>query len=154
MLTLDSAPPAFTLPGSDGKNHSPSDYAGKYLLIFFYPKDDTPGCTIEACQLRDNWKNLQAAGCTVLGVSKDSIESHEKFITKYDLPFVLLSDESTEMIAAYGAWQEKSMYGKKYLGISRISYLIGPDGNVAKVYAKVKPKEHAAEVLADIESMA
>ena len=153
MLKVGSTAPDFSLSDHEEKIHNLHDYKGQWILLYFYPKDDTPGCTTETCGLRDVWKELQKQNCTVLGVSKDSSKSHDTFRTKYNVPFTLLSDESTEMIESYGAWQEKSMYGKKYMGIARISYLIDPEGNIAKVYPKVKPKEHAAEVLEGLEEL-
>ena len=109
--------PAFSLPASNGENVSLNDYKGKKVVIYFYPKDDTPGCTIEACNFRDDYSEINEAGAVILGVSKDDIKSHNKFINKFDLPFLLLSDESTEMISAYGAWVKKKMYGKEYYGV-------------------------------------
>lgn len=151
MLTIHAPAPSFSLEDQDSKTHTLADYAGKWLLIYFYPKDDTPGCTIEACGFRDVQKELDEKNCAVLGVSKDNIASHQKFVQKFDLNFPLLADESTEMIQAYGAWQEKSMYGKKYMGIHRMSVLIDPDGNVKKIYPTVqKAEEHPGEVLADL----
>ena len=152
MLTIGSAAPAFSLPDQNDKTHGLIDYEGQWVLLYFYPRDDTPGCTKEACGFRDLWKELQAHNCHVFGVSKDSVASHQKFADKFGLPFPLLADESTEVIQAYGAWQEKSMYGKKYLGIARSSVLIDPDGKVAKVYEKVKPLDHPQDVLHDLQN--
>lgn len=153
MLKEGKKAPAFSLPDKDGKLHALKDYAGKWVLIYFYPKDDTPGCTTEACTLRDAHPKFGKSGAVVLGVSKDSEKSHAKFAEKYGLPFTLLSDPSTEMIAAYGAWQMKKFMGREFMGIVRMSYLVDPDGKIAKVYPKVKPAEHADEVLADLEDL-
>lgn len=130
--------------------HALSDYKGKWVLVYFYPKDDTPGCTKEACGIRDNFPAFEKINATVFGISADSVKSHQKFIEKYQLPFTLLSDETKETINAYAAWGEKSMMGKKYMGILRNSYLINPEGKVVKIYEKVKPEGHAQEVLNDI----
>lgn len=121
-----------------------------WLLLYFYPKDDTPGCTKEACGLRDWFGKYEKAGCRVVGISADSSASHEKFAKRYKLPFMLLSDEEKVAIQAYGVWQQKSFMGKKYMGIVRMSYLIDPKGNIAKVYPEVSPEEHAQEVLKDL----
>lgn len=153
MLEIGMKAPEFTLKDSEGIEHSLSDYSGKWVLIYFYPKDMTPGCTIEACSMRDAQPDFSKLDAVVLGVSKDSEASHAKFQDKHGLNFTLLSDESTEMIQAYGAWKEKSMFGKKYMGIDRISYLINPSGEIAKVYPKVSPKNHTGEVLKDLKEL-
>ena len=141
--------PQFTLEGSDGKQHSLKQYAGKTVVVYFYPKDNTPGCTKEACGFRDHFKLLADRGVVVLGVSKDSIAAHTKFITNYALPFVLLSDPDCSMMVAYEAFGEKVMCGKKSLGTIRSTVIIGPDGIVAKQWAKVaKAEQHPDEVLA------
>jgi peroxiredoxin Q/BCP len=150
MLTVGSPAPAFTLPDQTSRSHSLRDYAGRWLLLYFYPKDKTSGCTAEACGLRDQWKEFEARGCAVLGVSKDSVDSHAAFAAELKLPFPILSDETGATTEAYGAWQEKSMNGKQYMGIVRISYLIDPEGKIVKAYPKVKPEEHATEVLEDL----
>ncbi|MBP6860441.1 MAG: thioredoxin-dependent thiol peroxidase [Candidatus Pacebacteria bacterium] len=142
--------PAFKLPDAGGKTHTLKEYAGKWLLIYFYPKDDTPGCTIEACTIRDQFKDFKKIGATVVGVSTDSVKSHKKFKDAYELPFTLLADEDKKMVSAYGVWTEKSMYGRKYMGTVRSSFLVDPKGIVRKVYEKVKPAKHAAEVIADL----
>lgn len=144
--------PDFNLPDQNDNIHTLSDYAGKWLVIYFYPKDDTPGCTVEACSFRDGRDDLQAAGAEVIGISKDSVDSHAKFANKHDLNFTLLSDESTNTIQAYGAWAEKSMFGKKYMGILRNTYLISPQGEIVKTYEKVSPKTHFRQILKDLES--
>lgn len=140
LLSQASLAPDFTLPDQDGIMRTLSEYRGQYVVVYFYPKDDTPGCTKEACGIRDNYGRFRDLNVQVFGVSKDSQESHKKFIEKYSLPFTLLSDPSKEMIETWG-------------GTSRISYLIDPEGNVAKVYPKVSPAEHAEEILADIGNM-
>jgi peroxiredoxin Q/BCP len=146
--------PAFTLPDQDGKIHSLKDYAGKWVLIYFYPKDDTPGCTIEACTIRDQFKDFKKIGAVVLGVSTDSVKSHKKFADAYELPFTLLADENKEMVGEYGVWGEKKFMGRTYMGTARTSFLINPEGKVAKVYENVKPPVHAAEVIADLKRLA
>lgn len=150
MLTLKQKAPHFSLPDQDGKIHNLSDYLGKKVLLYFYPKDDTPGCTTEACNFRDNIKALEDAGLFILGVSADSVKSHKKFADKFDLPFPLLSDETKEVCVAYGVWGKKKFMGKEYMGISRMSFLIDEKGNLAKIYEDVKPKEHVSEVAGDI----
>lgn len=140
--------PAFSLEGSDGKKHALSDYAGKTVVIYFYPKDNTPGCTKEACGFRDNYQALTANNIVIFGVSKDSIASHNKFIDTFGLPFILLSDPDTTMMQAYGAFGEKVACGKKTVGIIRSTVVIGPDGIVEKHWPKVsKAEQHPGQVL-------
>jgi len=139
--------PDFSLPASNGETISLKDYIGKKVVIYFYPKDDTPGCTIEACNFRDDHSEITDAGAVVLGVSKDDIKSHNKFINKYDLPFLLLSDESTEMISAYGAWVKKKMYGKEYNGVFRKTYLIDEEGKIQRIWPKVDVKTHSRDII-------
>ncbi|MEZ4180609.1 MAG: thioredoxin-dependent thiol peroxidase [Candidatus Doudnabacteria bacterium] len=153
MLKINQLAPSFTLLDQNQKSHKLSDYKGEWLLIYFYPKDDTPGCTTEACEIRDNWNGFKKLKTKVIGISKDSPESHQKFAQKYQLPFTLLADPETKVIQKYDAWQEKSMYGKKYMGIVRSSVLINPKGKIAKIYPKVKPKDHAEEVINDIKEL-
>lgn len=143
----------FTLPDQTGNTHSLSDYLGSWVLIYFYPKDDTPGCTKEACEIRDNFPDFEKLNINVLGISADSVNSHEKFATKHNLPFTLLSDENKEVIKKYSVWQLKKFMGKEYMGIVRSSFLIDPKGNIAKIYKKVKPKEHALQVLNDVKEL-
>ena len=131
----------------DGKTVSLDVLKGKTVVLYFYPKDDTPGCTKQACGLRDAWKDF-AGKAEVFGVSIDPVKNHTKFIEKYALPFPLLSDEEKTMAGAYGVWVEKSMYGKKYFGVERSTFVIGPDGRIKAIFRKVKPEEHAAKVLA------
>ncbi len=144
--------PAFALKDQDGKVRKLSEFNGKYVVLFFYPKDDTPGCTVEACTFEAGLKGFEKAGAVVLGVSILDSASKAKFAKKHGLTFPLLADEDNAVAEAYGAWQEKSMYGKKYHGVARISYLIGPDGKVVQRWDKVKPETHPAEVLAAIAS--
>ncbi|MFA5821284.1 MAG: thioredoxin-dependent thiol peroxidase [Candidatus Gracilibacteria bacterium] len=141
--------PDFRLQDQDGKWHSLADYKGKKVLLYFYPKDMTSGCTVEACSFRDNLGSLKKIGVVVLGVSADDTKSHGKFAEKEKLNFPLLADVEKKAINAYGVWVEKSMYGKKYMGIQRDSFLIDEKGVVVKHYKKVKPEEHVAEVMRD-----
>lgn len=147
MLKIGDRAPDFSGVDQNGKSVRLGDLKGSKVVLYFYPKDMTPGCTVEACAFRDGFKALKKKGAVVLGVSKDSAAAHKKFIEKYDLPFSLLADESGDIVKAYGAWGEKSMYGKNYMGILRITYVIGPDGRVSAVFPKVKPATHAEEVL-------
>ncbi len=151
-MKLGSKAPSFSLLDQDGKTHKLVDSLGKWVLIYFYPKDDTPGCTVEACTIRDNWPAFKKLKMQVFGISGDSTKSHEKFAQKFDLPFTLLSDPDRKVIDSYGALQDKSMYGKKFIGIQRMSVLVNPKGKIAKIYEKVKPAEHAEEVLKDLKS--
>jgi peroxiredoxin Q/BCP len=147
-LAGKQAPP-FELAGSDGKNHALQEYAGKTVVIYFYPRDNTPGCTREACGFRDLKPQLDGMGAVLLGVSKDSMTSHDKFIKDFGLPFVLLSDPEAEMMTAYGAYGEKMMYGKKTVGVIRSTVIVGPDGKIVRHWPKVaKAEAHPDEVLA------
>ncbi len=145
--------PAFALADQDGEMHKLSDYKGKWLLLYFYPKDDTPGCTKEACGIRDQYADYKKQKVEVLGVSADSVARHKKFVEKYGLPFDLLADEEKTVVKAYGVWGKKKFMGREYMGINRMSFLIDPTGKIAKIYPKVKPADHAKEVLADLESL-
>ncbi len=147
---LNSPAPDFMLQDQFGTVHSLAEYAGRYILLYFYPKDDTEGCTVEACGFRDRLNELKEKNIQVLGVSADDTESHKKFAEKYDLNFPLLSDPEKKVIEAYGVWKEKEMFGKKNMGIVRESFLIGLDGTILKHYADVKPAQHPEEVLEDI----
>ncbi len=149
MVELNKKAPTFSLEDQDGKTHSLEQYQGKKVLIYFYPKDDTPGCTTEACNFRDNYKALVEAGLVVLGVSKDTVKSHKKFAEKFGLPFPLLADVDGTTCEAYGVWKKKKFMGREYMGIERMSFLIDEKGNLAKIYESVKPKEHTQEVLVD-----
>ena len=147
MPKAGDAAPRFTLPSDRGDDVSLESLRGRPVVLYFYPKDDTSGCTTQACEFRDSWAEVQARGAVVLGVSPDSIASHEKFRDKFSLPFPLLADQDHAVAEAYGAWGEKSMYGRKYQGILRTTFIIDPAGRIAHVFEKVKPKGHAAEVL-------
>lgn len=149
MASLEGQPaPYFELDGSDGIKHALKDYSGKTVVIYFYPKDNTPGCTKEACSFRDLHQELVSRGIVLLGVSRDSLASHDRFIRSFGLPFVLLSDPDGSMMAAYGAYGEKLMYGKKSLGTIRSTVVVGPDGTVLKHWQSVKKAEsHPAEVM-------
>lgn len=153
MLKANIKAPDFTLPDQDGKQRSLSDYFGKWVLLYFYPKDDTAGCTKEACMIRDNWSEFKKLGITVLGVSVDTVKSHRKFADKYDLPFTLLADEEKKVVHLYGVWAKKKFMGREYMGTVRSSFLIGPDGRIAKVYEKVASAGHADEVLLDMKAL-
>jgi peroxiredoxin Q/BCP len=142
--------PDFALPDADGATVRLSDLRGRKVVLFFYPKDMTPGCTQEACDLRDRHARIQAAGAVVLGVSPDGPKSHAKFVAKYDLPFTLLADVDNAAALAYGVWKEKAMYGKSYMGIERTTFLIDEAGVVARVWPKVKVTGHGDEVLAAV----
>jgi|SRR3989344_183876 len=151
MLKTRIKSPDFSLHDQNGKIHSLKDYKGKWVLIYFYPKDDTPGCVKEACSIRDSWPDFKKIDCVVLGISVDSVKSHVKFSEKYKLPFILLSDENKEVVKEYGVWQKKKFMGREYLGTKRTSYLINPEGIIYKVYEDVKPEKHVEEVLKDLE---
>jgi peroxiredoxin Q/BCP len=147
-LTTGAKAPNFSAPDQSGKTVSLGDFKGKKIVLYFYPKDDTPGCTTEACSFRDEHSAFQKKGAVVLGVSPDSAKSHTKFIEKFSLPFPLLADEDKTIAQAYGVWVEKSMYGKKYMGVERSTFVIDEKGKLLAIYRKVKPAEHTAEVLA------
>jgi peroxiredoxin Q/BCP len=144
--------PDFTAPTSGGGKVVLSDLKGKNVILYFYPKDDTPGCTKEACAFRDEFAAFKRKGALVLGVSVDSVKAHDKFAEKFKLPFTLVSDEDKKIVQAYGVWGEKSFMGRKYLGTHRVTFLIGPDGRIKKIWPQVKPEEHAGEVLAALDS--
>ncbi len=137
----------FSLPCSDGTMVSPLSFRGKWTILYFYPKDDTSGCMKEACGFRDSWKEYEKRKVLIYGVSADDTDSHKKFISKYELPFPLLSDSEHDMLEDFGVWQEKSMSGKTYMGIARMTFVVDPDGRVAKVFDNVKPDEHSGEIL-------
>ncbi len=147
MLKTGSRAPSFTLPDHDGRPVSLEDFAGKTVVLYFYPKDSTPGCTVEACEFRDAWDDVQAAGAVVLGVSPDDPASHAKFRRKQRLPFALLADTDHAVAERYGAWGEKQMFGRKYMGLKRTTVIIDGRGLVHQVFERVKPKGHARQVL-------
>jgi peroxiredoxin Q/BCP len=153
ILTLkegDKAP-AFSAETNGGKRISLADFTGKNVVLYFYPKDDTPGCTTEACGFRDEWAAFKKRGAVILGVSTDPVKAHDKFVAKFDLPFPLLADVNKEIVQAYGVWGEKSFMGRRYMGTHRVTFLIGPDGRIRKIWPQVKPGEHPAEVLAALD---
>jgi peroxiredoxin Q/BCP len=145
--------PDFSLPDQNGVARKLSDYRGKWVLLYFYPKDDTPGCTTEACSLRDNLPKFGKSDAVVLGVSVDTVARHKKFADKYKLPFTLLADEDKKVVGLYDVWQEKKFLGRTYMGILRTSFLIDPKGVIKKVYEKVKPPVHAEQVLEDLKAL-
>ncbi len=147
MLNTGDRMPAFRVQDQDGNEVTDKDFEGKKIVLYFYPKDSTPGCTAEACSLRDNFGELRAAGYEVYGVSKDSAASHTRFREKYSLPFTLLSDPSTEMLRAFGAWGEKKMYGKVTEGTLRKTFIISETGTIERIIDKVDTKNHAAQIL-------
>ena len=153
-LKINQKAPDLKLLDQDGKIHKLSDCKGKWVLVYFYPKDDTPGCTKEACSIRDNWPDFKKVKLTVLGISVDSVKSHDKFAAKYELPFTLLADEEKKVVKQYGVWAKKKFMGKEYMGTLRTSFLIDPAGKIAKIYEKVNPDGHAEEVLKDFKSFA
>jgi peroxiredoxin Q/BCP len=142
--------PEFTAKTQEGKSVALADFRGKHVVLYFYPRDDTPGCTKEACGFRDVFGELQQKGAVVLGVSTDPVKAHAKFAEKYKLPFTLLADEGKQVVEAYGVWGEKKFMGRKYLGTHRVTFLIGPDGKIKQIWPSVKPEAHAAEVLSSI----
>ncbi len=150
ILPENSMAPDFTLPDETGLERSLKDYRGKWVVLYFYPKDDTPGCTTEACNFRDDYSAYEKAGVTIIGVSKDSPNSHAKFKAKYQLPFSLLADVEHKVADQYGVWGRKKYMGKEYDGMFRTTYLIDPEGKIVKVFENVKPADHSAEVLAAI----
>ena len=147
-LKEGDAAPDFVAPTSDGGTASLSAFKGRQVILYFYPKDDTPGCTTEACNFRDHFARFTERGAVVLGVSTDPVKAHAKFVEKFKLPFTLLSDEDKKIVQAYGVWGKKRFMGRTYLGTHRVTFLIGPDGRIKKIWPAVKPAEHAQEVLA------
>lgn len=142
----DSAP-LFTLKNQDGKDISLSDFKGKAVVLYFYPKDDTPGCTKESCNFRDEFPEFGKMNAEIIGISADSVKSHKKFADKFNLPFNILSDESRSVIEKYGVWKEKNMYGKKYMGIERTTFIINPSGKISRIFRKVQVDGHNNEVM-------
>lgn len=152
-LEVGQAAPDFTLKDQDGRERTLSEYKGEWVLVYFYPRDNTPGCTKEACTLRDEYEDFRRLTITIFGISGDSVESHAKFAKKHDLPFPLLADTEKEVMKAYGSFGKKKFMGREYEGIFRNSYLIDPEGKLRKIYEKVKPAEHAKEVIKDVQTM-
>jgi peroxiredoxin Q/BCP len=152
MLHEGDMAPAFSVPDQDGKVHNLSDYKGEWVILYFYPKDMTSGCTTEACNFRDNYAVFGREGVKILGISKDSTKSHSSFISKYNLPFPLLSDAGDRVAENYGVWKEKSKYGRTYMGIERTTFLIDPQQKIAKIYSKVDVNEHARQILDDLKN--
>ncbi|MBE3555810.1 MAG: thioredoxin-dependent thiol peroxidase [Firmicutes bacterium] len=145
--------PDFSLPGQDGNTHSLHEWQGKYVVLYFYPKDMTPGCTREACGFRDALAALQPLNAVVVGISRDSIASHEKFAAKYELPFLLLSDPDHQVAEAYGVWQEKKNYGKTSMGVVRTTFILDPQGRIAKIFPKVKVDGHVEKVIEALQQL-
>jgi peroxiredoxin Q/BCP len=148
LLAVGTQAPDFMTTDQDGKTRALSDFKGKKVILYFYPKDNTSGCTKEACAFRDHFAAFRRLGVEILGVSIDSEKSHKSFVQKYDLPFTLLADTDKHLVEAYGVWGEKNLYGKKYMGTNRVTYLIDEAGSIAAVFPKVKPDKHAEEILA------
>src|ERR1700742_2596629 len=151
-LKEGDAAPAFTAPTNGGGKLSLSDFKGKNVILYFYPKDDTPGCTKEACAFRDHWDDFKKAGAVVLGVSTDSVKKHDKFVEKFKLPFTLLADEDKKIVEAYGVWGPKTFMGRKYMGTHRVTFLIDGEGRIKRIWPLVKPEEHPKEVLLALQS--
>ena len=147
MLEIGTTAPDFTLPDQNGALHSLADYRGQKVILYFYPRDNTPGCTRQACAFAERTSDYSARGITVIGISRDSVASHLKFAQKHELPFVLLSDPELQAIQAYGVWQEKKLYGKVSMGVVRTTFIIDEQGNIEKIMPKVKPDTNAAEIL-------
>jgi len=154
MLAIGDTAPDFTLPTDAGEELTLSSLRGRPVVIYFYPKDDTPGCTTESCEFRDLMPRFDASNATILGVSPDSVASHQKFKTKFELPFTLVADTEKVACQAYDVWKEKSMYGKQYMGVDRTTFVIDNDGKISHIFGKVKPAGHAAEVMEAVASLA
>lgn len=153
MLQVGDEAPDFALPDADGDTVRLSDLRGRPVVVYFYPRDDTPGCTTQACGIRDHWEQFRALGAEVLGISPDTVASHARFRDRHRLPHRLLADPDAEVIRRYGAWGTKRMYGREYEGVIRSTVLVGPDGRVAAVWPKVRPKDHAEKVLAALREL-
>ena len=153
MLRENDPAPPFELPGDDGTNISLKKLAGRPVVLYFYPKDDTSGCTVEACEFRDAFPRFEGAGATILGVSPDDIPSHRSFKRKFELPFTLLADTRHEVAERYGVWKEKSLYGRTYMGVERTTFLIDAGGRIARIFESVNPEGHADEVAAAIAAL-
>ena len=150
MLKTGEKAPSFKLQDSEGMVHSLEDYQGKTFVVYFYPKDDTPGCTKEACSFRDNYSAFEEAGVEIIGISPDTVESHQKFSEKYELPFTLLADPDHKVCEAYEVWGLKKSFGREYEGVFRTTFIIGPEGKIKRVFENVKPSEHSQEVLEEV----
>ncbi len=153
MLAIGNSIPQFSLPDQNNKIHNINDYKGQWIVIYFYPKDLTPGCTTEACNFQEALPDFSSTDAVVFGISKDSVKQHKKFANKYNLQFSLLSDENSNVCEQFGVWQKKSMYGKEYMGIVRSTFIVNPEGKIIKVYPKVKVKEHHKEILNDLKEL-
>jgi peroxiredoxin Q/BCP len=153
MLAVGDTAPDFTLPTDIGDDLTLSSLRGRPVVIYFYPKDDTPGCTTESCEFRDLMPRFDASNATILGISPDSVKSHQKFKTKFELPFTLIADTEKVACQAYDVWKEKSMYGKQYMGVDRTTFVIDKDGKISHIFGKVKPAGHAAEVMEAVASL-
>ena len=151
MLVAGTQAPSFSLPDQNGRTHTLEEYRGQKVVLYFYPKDNTPGCTKQACAFGELYPQFREKGAVVLGVSRDSVASHKKFEEKYGLPFTILSDEGLEAIKAYDVWQEKNMYGKKTMGVVRTTYLIDEEGIIVKAFGKVKAADNPAQMLAELD---
>jgi len=145
--------PDFKLPDQNGDVHELKDYKGKWVVVYFYPKDNTPGCTKEACNFRDNIKPIEKLNAEVIGVSTDTVKKHSNFVAKYDLPFTLLADEEQKMVNDFGVWGLKKFMGREYMGTNRMTFIIDPKGKIAKIYPKVKAATHGEEVLEDLKTL-
>jgi len=152
-LKIGDLAPDFALPDQKGEVRRLSDFRGRWVVLYFYPKDNTPGCTKEACGFRDLFPKFQRRKIVVIGISTDSVRSHEKFAEKYDLPFLLLADEEKAVVRAYGVWGQKSFMGRTTMGTHRTSFLVDPEGRIAKIYERVRPETHAEEVFRDLEQL-
>jgi peroxiredoxin Q/BCP len=152
-MDVNDKAPEFTLPDQNGKEISLKEFRGKNVVLYFYPRADTPGCTIEACEFRDSYKKIQKTGAVLLGISPDTSKSQKKFEEKFSLPFTLLGDAEKKVANLYGVYKEKNMYGKKVMGVARTTFIIGPDGKIRHVFPKVKPEGHADEVLAELKKL-
>ena len=153
VLNVGDAAPDFSLPDSEGNTVTLKDFRGKWLILYFYPRDNTPGCTKEACGFRDQYRGLQEAGVALLGVSTDNAKSHQKFIAKQNLPFPLLCDEEATVATAYESYGLKKFMGKEFMGVFRQTFIINPEGQLAKIYRKVKPADHAVQTLTDLREL-
>lgn len=153
MLKIGDTAPDFSLQDQSGLTHQISDYRGQWVLLYFYPKDMTPGCTTQACTLRDVWDEFKQLDTVILGISTDSVDSHRKFAEKHQLPFTLLADCEKKVVQQYRVWGERSFMGKKYMGTARTSFLVNPEGVIEKIYEKVKPMRHALDVLGDLRAL-